>query len=165
MASRTKQRSSPPLRDQPPYTRQQIDELRAQDHAKVDAYYDLVLRQAGMADRSALRAVQPLKSPAPATGTASRDAVQLSEEIDLHPFTRVEDARITLEYYLMLASQRGLPRVRVIHGIGEGVLRRMVRTVLAQSPLVESIDDGPWLAGGDGITAANLKRQRPPART
>jgi hypothetical protein len=165
MAHRTKPRSAPPLRDRGPYTRLQIDELRARDHAKVDAYYDLVLRQAGMADRSALLAVRPLKAPTPAPGTAPAADSPLAEEIDLHPFTRVEDARITLEYYLMLASQRGLQRVRVIHGIGEGVLRRMVRTVLAQSQLVESIDDGPWLAGGDGVTAANLKRQRPPANT
>jgi DNA-nicking Smr family endonuclease len=162
MGSHTKQRSVPPPRDRTPYTRQQIDALRAQDHARVDAYYDLVLRQAGQNDCSAMRAVQPLK-PRPVAGTASQAEAQLAEEIDLHPFTRAEDARITLEYYLMLAAQRGLPRVRIIHGIGEGVLRRIVHTVLSESPLVESIDDGPWLAGGDGVTAANLKRQRPPA--
>ncbi len=158
MASRAKQRSEPPLTDRALLTRQRVDELRAHDHAKVDAYYDLVLRQAGMADKSALQAVRRPRPTISAAGSAPRADSQLAEEIDLHPFTRVEDAKITLEYYLMLAAQCGLPRVRVIHGVGEGVMRRMVRAVLAQSPLVESIDDGPWIAGGDGVTAANLKR-------
>ena len=76
-------------------------------------------------------------------------------EIDLHGFSE-RDALVTLELFLHHAYTQRTPRVRVIHGKGDGVLRAAVRRALARSPLVRAIDTGPHFRGDDGVTLAEL---------
>jgi DNA mismatch repair protein MutS2 len=76
-------------------------------------------------------------------------------EIDLHGFSE-RDALVTLELFLHHAYTQRSPRVRVIHGKGDGVLRAAVRRALARSPLVRAIDTGPHFRGDDGVTLAEL---------
>jgi DNA mismatch repair protein MutS2 len=76
-------------------------------------------------------------------------------EIDLHGFSE-RDALVTLELFLHHAYTQRTPRVRVIHGKGDGILRAAVRRTLARSPLVRAIDAGPHFRGDDGVTLAEL---------
>jgi DNA mismatch repair protein MutS2 len=76
-------------------------------------------------------------------------------EIDLHGFSE-RDALVTLELFLHHAYTQRAPRVRVIHGKGDGILRAAVRRALAHSPLVRTIDAGPHFRGDDGVTLAEL---------
>jgi dsDNA-specific endonuclease/ATPase MutS2 len=47
--------------------------------------------------------------------------------------------------------------VRLIHGRGAGVQRRIVRTVLAKHPLVAGYTDSPPQRGGWGATIVRLR--------
>ena len=58
--------------------------------------------------------------------------------LDLHVFHPRDAADVTREY-LRACHQKGLRRVRVIHGKGRSVLRARIRRVLDNHPLVESV--------------------------
>ncbi|MEY3282995.1 MAG: hypothetical protein RIR86_1008, partial [Acidobacteriota bacterium] len=49
--------------------------------------------------------------------------------------------------------------VRIVHGKGIGVQRRMVREVLARTPFVISFKDAPPEAGGWGATIVIIAEQ------
>jgi DNA mismatch repair protein MutS2 len=68
-----------------------------------------------------------------------------------------DEARDLLEKYLDDAFLGGLVNVRLIHGKGTGALRKAVRALLAEHPLVESFRDGEPSEGGAGATVAALK--------
>ena len=53
-----------------------------------------------------------------------------------------DEARDLVEKYLDDAFMAGLANVRLIHGKGTGALRKAVRSVLSDHPLVESFRDG-----------------------
>ena len=76
-------------------------------------------------------------------------------EIDLHGCTE-DEALVTLELFLHHAFASRTPRVRVIHGKGNGILRAAVRSALARNPLVKAVDIGPHFRGDDGVTLAEL---------
>jgi len=69
---------------------------------------------------------------------------------------RVEDALPYLNKYLDDAYLAGLPYVRIVHGKGTGALRRVIREVLAEHPLVASFRAGELNEGGDGVTIVKL---------
>ena len=51
----------------------------------------------------------------------------------------------------------GVANVRLVHGKGTGALRKAVRGLLSEHPLVESYRDGEPGEGGAGATVAALK--------
>jgi dsDNA-specific endonuclease/ATPase MutS2 len=58
--------------------------------------------------------------------------------------------------YLEAAHARGFTEVRLIHGRGIGVQRRIVQGVLARHPLVAGYADAPPERGGAGATIVRL---------
>ena len=70
----------------------------------------------------------------------------------------VDEATGELEKYLDHAFLAGLPRVRVIHGHGAGVLRRGVREFLKSHPHVATIAEAPQNEGGQGATLVELRQ-------
>lgn len=69
---------------------------------------------------------------------------------------RAEEVEPTLESYLNEAFLSGLKRVRIIHGIGTGTVRQIVRQVLSSHPLVVSFRPGEQEEGGDGVTIVTM---------
>ena len=51
----------------------------------------------------------------------------------------------------------GLPRVRVVHGSGMGILRKALRQFLQKHPHVESVTEPPQNEGGGGTTVVELR--------
>jgi DNA mismatch repair protein MutS2 len=80
---------------------------------------------------------------------------RVSLELDLRG-RRAEEVEPVLEGYLNEASLCGLSRVRIIHGIGTGTVRQIVREMLASHPLVTSFQPGEQGEGGDGVTIVSL---------
>ncbi len=80
---------------------------------------------------------------------------RVSLELDLRG-KRAEEVEPVLEGYLNEASLCGLSRVRIIHGIGTGTVRQIVREILASHPLVTSFQPGEQGEGGDGVTIVSL---------
>jgi len=80
---------------------------------------------------------------------------RVSLELDLRG-KRAEEVEPVLEGYLNEASLGGLSRVRIIHGIGTGTVRQIVREMLASHPLVTSFQPGEQGEGGDGVTIVSM---------
>ena len=70
----------------------------------------------------------------------------------------VDEATEELEKYLDRAFLAGLPRVRVIHGHGAGILRRGVREFLKGHPHVATVAEAPQNEGGQGATLVELRQ-------
>jgi DNA mismatch repair protein MutS2 len=87
--------------------------------------------------------------------SANTDALRM--EINLIGWT-VDEAEQELEKYLDRAFLAGLPRVRIIHGHGAGVLRRGVREFLKGHPHVATIAEAPQNEGGQGATLVELRQ-------
>lgn len=80
----------------------------------------------------------------------------IEEWIDLHPFAP-KDVSSVVEEYLAAAHARGYREVRIVHGRGIGTQRVLVRSLLADHPLVASFADAPPEAGGWGATLVRLR--------
>lgn len=100
----------------------------------------------------------------PSTGTVKTGSAlirmemrksRVSLELDLRG-KRAEEVEPALEGYLNEASLCGLSRVRIIHGIGTGTVRQIVREILASHPLVTSFQPGEQGEGGDGVTIVSM---------
>ncbi len=87
--------------------------------------------------------------------SANTDAMRM--EINLIGRT-VDEATDELEKYLDRAFLAGLPKVRVIHGHGAGILRRGVREFLKNHPHVAGIAEAPQNEGGQGATLVELQQ-------
>jgi DNA mismatch repair protein MutS2 len=68
----------------------------------------------------------------------------------------VDDASREVEKFVDRAFLAGLPRVRVVHGSGMGILRKALRQMLQQHPHVASVAEAPQNEGGGGATLVDL---------
>jgi len=79
----------------------------------------------------------------------------IEDRIDLHPFAP-QDISSVVEEYLEQCVEHGFEEVRIIHGRGKGVQRRIVRSLLAKHPRVVSFRDASPDTGGWGATVVAL---------
>ena len=75
--------------------------------------------------------------------------------LDLHMF-QPKDVKSVLSEYLIECRARGILRVRIIHGKGQGVLREIVHSFLKNCPYCIEFQT-PSDASGWGATIAILK--------
>jgi len=83
-------------------------------------------------------------------------AESISNRLSIRQLT-VEEALYRLERYIDDAVLAGVSPVYIIHGKGEGILRRAVAEFLKNHPMVESFRLGEYNEGGWGVTVAYLK--------
>ena len=81
--------------------------------------------------------------------------VPIEDSLDLHSF-QPRDIPSVVEEYLQAAHARGFSEVRLIHGRGIGVQRRIVQSLLSNHPLVAAFVDAPEDRGGRGATVVRL---------
>ncbi len=81
--------------------------------------------------------------------------------LDLHTF-RPQDLKELVPDYLEACRERGILRVRIIHGKGIGNLRRTVHSILSKHPGIESFALASTGFGGWGATIVHLT---PPSAT
>ena len=82
--------------------------------------------------------------------------IPIEDALDLHAFAP-RDIPAVVADYLDAAHARGFTEVRLIHGRGIGVQRRIVQSVLAAHPLVAGFADAPPERGGWGATLVRLR--------
>jgi DNA-nicking Smr family endonuclease len=83
-------------------------------------------------------------------------AIPITGELDLHTFRPAEVTALLGDYFSE-CRQRGLLRVRVVHGKGTGTLRATVQAHLRRSPLVAGFATADETSGGWGATIVTLK--------
>jgi DNA mismatch repair protein MutS2 len=70
---------------------------------------------------------------------------------------RAEEARDTVDEFLDRAVMATASRVRIVHGHGMGVLKRMVQELLSKHPHVARFYPAPQQEGGAGATIVELR--------
>lgn len=116
--------------------------------------------------RTDISSVTPLVVTSPAeaarrrggiTVSTTSDPDTLSTEINVIGRT-ADEAQEEVERFVDRAFLAGLPRVRVVHGTGMGVLRRTLRDYLRQHPNVTGVTEPPYNEGGQGATIVELRQ-------
>ncbi|MDR3710503.1 MAG: endonuclease MutS2 [Capsulimonadaceae bacterium] len=98
---------------------------------------------------------QPLEAGRGEDGIMAAAAV--SQQLSLIGM-RAEEALMSLDRYLDIAYGAGVERVRIVHGKGSGVLRRVVQDHLKTHAYVESFVTADPDEGGAGATIALMKK-------
>lgn len=83
-------------------------------------------------------------------------ALPITDVLDLHSFPPKEVKDVVRDY-LDAAYEKGLRRLRLIHGRGVGVQRATVRALLDRDPRVRAYGDAPAEAGGWGATWVEME--------
>lgn len=96
------------------------------------------------------------KSKAPAYGKLYRTKAQnVSASTDVRGKS-LDDAVMDVEKYIDDAFISGLQEVTVIHGRGEGILKKGIHEMLKHHKNVKSFRKGSYHEGGDGVTVIKL---------
>jgi DNA mismatch repair protein MutS2 len=88
--------------------------------------------------------------------SSTNDMAGFSPEIDVRGM-RTEDAINTIERVLDRAIMMSFGYLKIIHGKGDGILRKMIRDYLRKYDQVDRLEDEHADRGGDGITYVYLK--------
>jgi DNA mismatch repair protein MutS2 len=102
-----------------------------------------------------LRRVARPVSPRPAVSVTAAGEEDAAEEIILVGL-RAQEALRQLEGFLDHAVRAGHARVRIVHGVGSGALRRAVHQYLAGSPYCGAFRSAEPNEGGAGVTVAEM---------
>jgi DNA mismatch repair protein MutS2 len=103
-------------------------------------------------------AVSPLEAARSRGVTVSIAHPEESVRPELNVIGRtVEEATGEVEQYLDRAFLAGLPRVRIIHGMGMGVLRKALRALMERHPHVALVAEAGPSEGGAGATVVDLR--------
>lgn len=94
--------------------------------------------------------------PKPVAGTWSAPDEAAPLEVDLRGMDR-DDALRALDAGLDRAVMNGLSEVRIVHGVGTGVLRASVERHLRKHPQVAGQRAGEIGEGGRGVTVATMR--------
>jgi DNA mismatch repair protein MutS2 len=105
--------------------------------------------------------VSKLKSKEKSKAVKRRSVLSSESIADFHPEVdvrgmRTEDALSKIELVLDRAVMIGYPSLKIIHGKGDGILRKFIRDYLRKYNHVSRFEDEHADRGGDGITYAYI---------
>jgi len=104
------------------------------------------------------RAASPLEAARGRGVTVSISHPEDTVRAELNVIGRtVDEATGEVEQYLDRAFLAGLPRVRIVHGMGMGVLRKALRAMLERHPHVALVAEASPNEGGAGATVVDLR--------
>ena len=91
----------------------------------------------------------------------TRDAIDnrklnFHQDLDVRGM-RGDEALNAVTYFIDDAILVGMPRVRILHGKGNGILRQLIRQYLATLPNVSDFHDEHVQFGGAGITVVDIR--------
>jgi len=82
--------------------------------------------------------------------------IPINGELDLHTF-RPAEVKELLDDYITACLEKKIYSIRIIHGKGQGILKKTVRSVLEKDTRVARFGDAGATAGGWGATRVELK--------
>src|SRR5690606_28720726 len=89
------------------------------------------------------------------TSGLTEAVARFKPEIDVRGM-RDEEALYEIEKYLDKAIMMSFPSLKIIHGKGDGILRKLIRGYLKKYSQVSRMEDEHPDRGGDGITYVYL---------
>jgi DNA mismatch repair protein MutS2 len=114
-----------------------------------------------IAEVESVKVVTPLEAARKRGGitvaTTNNDIDYMTSEINVIGRT-ADEAQTEVERFLDRAFLAGLPRIRIVHGTGMGVLRRTLREYLRSHPHVTTVTEPPQNQGGQGATEVELRQ-------
>ena len=119
--------------------RASLDDIAEVEHAKTPTPLEAARRRGGI---TVATAVEPDYVPS---------------EINVIGRT-ADEAHDEVERFLDRAFLAGLPRIRIVHGTGMGILRRTLRDYLRNHPHVTAVTEPPHNQGGQGATEVELRQ-------
>lgn len=112
--------------------------------------------QSAVADRGSSPMVEARRQRNITVQAAEPDR-DLRPEINVIGLT-ADHAEDEVTKFVDQAFLAGLPRVRVVHGTGMGVLRRTLRAALGRHPHVATVTEADQYEGGQGATIVELRQ-------
>ncbi len=82
--------------------------------------------------------------------------MQFTNQLDIRGYS-LEQAQKKVDEFLSRVCMTDFPEVKIIHGLGNGVLKSSIRDFLKTYPVVASFRSGDMESGGDGVTFVRLK--------
>jgi DNA mismatch repair protein MutS2 len=114
-----------------------------------------------IAEVESVKVITPLEAARKRGGvtvaTVNDDTDYMTSEINVIGRT-ADEAQTEVERFLDRAFLAGLPRIRIVHGTGMGVLRRTLREYLRNHPHVTTVTEPPQNQGGQGATEVELRQ-------
>jgi len=113
-----------------------------------------------IAEVEKVKAVSPLDAArrrSNITVSTAQDADSMSTEINVIGRT-ADEAHDEVERFIDRAFLAGIPRIRIVHGTGMGILRRTLREYLRNHPHVAGITEPAQNQGGQGATEVELRQ-------
>lgn len=104
---------------------------------------------------SKLKSKEKSKAIKRQSGISSESIADFHPEVDVRGM-RTEDALQKIELVLDRAVMIGYPSLKIIHGKGDGILRKFIRDYLRKYNHVSRFEDEHADRGGDGITYAYI---------
>lgn len=101
------------------------------------------------------------RKPTLSISRETRDAIDnrklnFHQDLDVRGM-RGDEALNAVTYFIDDAILVGMPRVRILHGKGNGILRQLIRQYLATVPNVSDFHDEHVQFGGAGITVVDIR--------
>ncbi len=91
------------------------------------------------------------------TSTGAADSEYMTSEINVIGRS-ADEAESEVDRFVERAFLAGLPHIRVVHGVGMGILRRTLREMLRNHPHVTGVSEPPHSEGGQGVTMVDLRQ-------
>lgn len=114
-----------------------------------------VKRLKAISSNEAKRHLSAQRKPSQSFDTQER-RINFKAGIDVRG-DRTDDALIKVEEQVDTASMLGIGEIKILHGKGNGILRKMIRDYLSSSDSVASFNDESLELGGAGITVVKIK--------
>ncbi len=114
--------------------------------------------------RTDILAITPVREPIVVAPKRSGGVTVIAADMDgmgyeLNVIGRsADEAEEEVSRFVERAFLAGMPRLRIVHGVGMGVLRRTLREYLRKHPHVTSVSEPPYNEGGQGVTMVELKQ-------
>lgn len=87
--------------------------------------------------------------------TIDKHKTNFHQDLDIRGM-RGDEALNAVQYFIDDAILVGMPRVRILHGKGNGILRQLIRQYLSSVPNVTHFADEHVQFGGAGITVVDF---------
>jgi DNA mismatch repair protein MutS2 len=105
--------------------------------------------------QTALNNQVPFRTSSRVLNLSKADFASFRTELDLHGMY-VHEALNMLDKWLDKACLLGHKQLRIIHGIGKGILRQEIRNHLRAHQLVKKVIENHLFQGGSGVTVVEL---------